>query len=538
MSDEAVSTWKKILRLLRLSPLSLAEKCRIEFGAAIVFILALALLIPYLWMSKLTEKTSLDSGRAVAYTLYQHHFQLGDLSKGLSPLNEKGQADTTSAPAVEWIRFGKTDEKLRKLTDDQRHIIKKLKDEEHEVDRYWITYKQRDNRSNYIRIVRASEGCTTSGCHNVNGSAAPFSRDEAIGAIVVQTPARELDKTFSLNRLWIIVAGLLAGTGAVVTFYVIVQRVILRPVRQLRALVNNVAEGNLDVRSAIKTRDEYERLAEAFNKMLDRLQESQEKLRQANRQLDAKIVELSDRNIELFKANKIKSEFLANMSHEFRTPLNAILGFAEIFREKADALDAEKSRRYAEHIITSGRQLLSMINDLLELAKAEAGKIELHIEKTSIPELCRGLAAFVSPLTEKKKIKVRLTVDETIPLIQTDPGKVQQILYNLLSNAIKFTPDSGRIEIVASLPDEKTVRIAVTDSGAGIAEDDKEKIFEKFRQIDGSITRESAGTGLGLAISKELALLLTGSLGLESRPGEGSTFWLDIPVVTAENNGK
>ena len=196
--------------------------------------------------------------------------------------------------------------KLLKLTDDQRHIIKKLKGEEHEIDRYWITYKQRDNRSNYIRIVRASEGCTVGGCHNVNGSAAPFSRDEAVGAIVVQTPARELDKTFSLNRLWIIVAGLLAGTGAVVTFYIIVQRVILRPVRQLRALVNNVAEGNLDVRSAIKTRDEYERLAEAFNKMLDRLQESQEKLRQANRQLDAKIVELSNRNIELFKANKIK----------------------------------------------------------------------------------------------------------------------------------------------------------------------------------------------------------------------------------------
>ena len=123
------------------------------------------------------------------------------------------------------------------------------------------------------------------------------------------------------------------------------------------------------------------------------------------------------------------------------------LGFAEIFREKTDSIDAEKASRYAEHIITSGRQLLSMINDLLELAKAEAGKIELHIEKTSIPELCRGLAAFVSPLTEKKKIKLRLTIDETIPLIQTDPGKVQQILYNLLSNAIKFTPDSGRIEI-------------------------------------------------------------------------------------------
>jgi two-component system sensor histidine kinase BarA len=538
MSDEAVSIWQRILRLLRLWPLSLAEKCRFEFGAAIVFILALALLIPYLWMSKLTEKTSLDSGRAVAYMLYQSHFQLADTGKGLAPLNEKGSASAKSVPAAQWIQFGKTDEKKLALTDEQMLAIKELKTSENEQDRFWITYRGRDNRSNYVRVVRATEGCTAIGCHNTNGSAVPFGHNEAIGAIVVETPARELNKTFSLNRLWIVVAGLLAGTGAVVTFYVIVQRVVLRPVRQLRALANNVAEGNLDVRSAIKTRDEYERLAEAFNKMLDRLQESQEKLRQANRNLDAKIVELSDRNIELFKANKVKSEFLANMSHEFRTPLNAILGFADIFRERPDSLDAEKARRYAEHIIASGRQLLSMINDLLELAKAEAGKIGLHVEKTSIPELCRGLAAFFSPLTEKKKIKLRLTIDETIPLIQTDPGKVQQILYNLLSNAIKFTPDSGRIEIKASLHEEKMVRISVTDTGSGIAAEDRETIFEKFRQIDGSITRETTGTGLGLAISRELAGLLAGLIGLESSPGEGSTFWLDIPVVTAENDAK
>ena len=156
-----------------------------------------------------------------------------------------------------------------------------------------------------------------------------------------------------------------------VAFYSIAQRIILRPIRQLRALVGNVAEGNLDARSAIKTGDEYEKLSDAFNEMLDGLQESQEKIRQANVQLDAKIAQLSDRNIELFKANKLKSEFLANMSHEFRTPLNAILGFAQLLREKpADA--PEKSKRYAENIIASGRSLLNMINDLLDLAKAQA----------------------------------------------------------------------------------------------------------------------------------------------------------------------
>ncbi len=313
-----------------------------------------------------------------------------------------------------------------------------------------------------------------------------------------------------------------------IAFYTIIQRVILRPIRQLRGLVNNVAEGNYDIRSSIKTGDEYERLSEAFNHMLDNLMESQHKLERANQQLDAKISQLSEKNIELFKANKLKSEFLANMSHEFRTPLNAILGFAELLREKPDA-EAEKSRRWAENIISSGRSLLNMINDLLDLAKAEAGKMEVRIEKTSIPQLLEGLTAFFSPLSEQKMLKVRLEVDENIPLVQTDSPKVQQILYNLLSNAIKFTPERGRILIKAVLTDT-TVRISITDSGPGISPEHQDKIFEKFRQLDGSITRKGEGTGLGLAICRQLADLLAATITLHSVIGEGSTFMLDLPI--------
>ncbi|MHC4571395.1 MAG: sensor histidine kinase, partial [Planctomycetota bacterium] len=275
--------------------------------------------------------------------------------------------------------------------------------------------------------------------------------------------------------------------------------------------------------------------ANAFNHMLDGLQAAQEKLRQANKQLDDKIAELSERNIELFKANKIKSEFLANISHEFRTPLNAILGFAEILREKPGSLTNDKGRRYAENIITGGKNLLNMINDLLDLAKTEAGKMELHIEKTFVSKLCKAMVASFSALTKKKKIKVKLLVDDNIPPLMTDAGKVQQILYNFLSNAVKFTPKNGRIEIRAAMADEKTARIAVSDTGPGIAAPDKEKIFEKFRQADGSITRQSTGSGLGLAISKELAAMLAGSIGMESEADKGSTFWLDIPVTITKN---
>ena len=331
-----------------------------------------------------------------------------------------------------------------------------------------------------------------------------------------------------------IVAGLLAGAGAIVTFYIIVQRVILSPIRQLRAIANNVAEGNLDVRTNISTADEYEKLSNAFNHMLDSLQESQQQLRRANKDLDAKIVELSDRNIELFKANKLKSEFLANISHEFRTPLNAILGFAEILRDKP-AADIDKSRRYAENIITSGRSLLTMINDLLDLAKAESGRIDLHMSRTSIPELCENLQVFFTPLAQKKQLSLNLYCDKDVPVITTDAGKVQQILYNFLSNAIKFTPEQGRIDIRATVDDEKkTVRVSVSDNGPGISPEDQEKIFEKFRQIDGSITRQSTGTGLGLAISKELAKLLGASISVKSQLGHGATFSLDVPIVIIE----
>ena len=241
-------------------------------------------------------------------------------------------------------------------------------------------------------------------CHNPQGSAGAFSLHENVGAAILQTRSvgGELRKMVFMNRIWTVMAAVLGATGAMVAFYWITQRVILRPIRQLRALANNVAEGNLDVRSSIATGDEYEKLAEAFDHMLDHLQAAQEELREANRQLDGKIGELSERNIELYKANKLKSEFLANMSHEFRTPLNAILGFAQVLREKPGLLKKEKGQRYAENIITSGNRLLTMINDLLDLAKAQAGKIELHIEQASVLQICESMVSSFSLLAQQE----------------------------------------------------------------------------------------------------------------------------------------
>jgi two-component system sensor histidine kinase BarA len=526
---------QRVLRFLHLTPLSLAEKCRIMFGAAVLFSLTIALLIPYIWMRQLNKSTLLQTNQARAKAvLFSSHFRLTKSSgeTTLPELNEQGAAKEPNQPGIVWVRFQREQDKndFSKLSSVQRRLLTALMSSGTRDEAIVLSRVNDALQSDYVRVFRATDRCVS--CHSPQGIAAAFTPKENIGAAIIQTPGigGQWGWMILMNRVWIIVAGVIGGTGAIVAFYWITQRVILRPIRQLRAMANNVAEGNLDIRSSIATADEYEKLAQAFNHMLDNLQAAQEKLRQANRQLDAKIGELSERNIELFRANKLKSEFLANMSHEFRTPLNSILGFAQVLREKPGLLRRDKGQRYVENIITSGNGLLNMINDLLDLAKAQAGKMELRIEQTSLVQLCEAVVSSFSLLAKKKKVKIQMEVDKSVPLLTTDAGKVQQVLYNFLSNAVKFTPLKGRIDVHAFLLDEKMVRIAVTDTGCGIAEADRAIIFDKFRQVDGSLTRESAGSGLGLSICKELAAMLAGSIGLDSEVGKGSTFWLDIPV--------
>ena len=539
---------QRLKNLKRVWPLSLARKVQATFGAAVILVLTLALLIPYVWMGKLTTQGLLDAERSRSNILLDRHFQLKEASRTLTALDDAGRQRDPNDSEITWIRFTEDANGLPELTEETKKEIEKLLEDQDRDDH--IFFPAERGETNYVRIFRATDSCIS--CHTKEGTASPFDLGKPIGVALIRSRglAAERDNTVFMNRIWIIVAGLIGGTGAIVTFYVITQRLILRPIRQLRALANNVAEGNLETRSAIATRDEYEKLATAFNNMLDVIQATQQKLRQANKQLDTKIAELSGRNIELFKANKIKSEFLANISHEFRTPLNAILGFAQVLREKPVGLKKDKARRYAENIITSGNSLLNMINDLLDLAKARAGKMDLHIEKTSVADLLEAVASEFSLLTAEKKIKLGLSVDPDLPMLVTDVGRVRQILYNFLSNAVKFTPARGKIEIEAMFPSPGTqstgpegrmIRIAVTDSGCGVAGSDKEKIFEKFRQADGSITRESTGSGLGLTISTELAAMLAGSIGLESPPKrrkKGSTFWLDIPITLTGEDDK
>ncbi|MDM8007543.1 MAG: HAMP domain-containing sensor histidine kinase [Phycisphaerae bacterium] len=366
----------------------------------------------------------------------------------------------------------------------------------------------------------------------------PSTSHPLVGIIDISLPAPITDELRFLTRAILVLAGMLAGFLAILVFYLISQRLILAPVRELTALAGQIAGGDLQARASLQTGDEYEKLSDAFNDMLVRLEQARAELETANRSLDAKLGELAETNVALFESNRVKSEFLANVSHELRTPLTSIIGFADLLRDSmlgGGQIDVSRAARFADNILVSGRGLLDLINDLLDLAKIEARKIELHRTIFSLRDVCEALCDFVRPNMDKKSLVMTTDMDENLPMMNSDAGKLRQILFNLLSNAIKYTPDRGSVRLeVRVIADGQRVRLAVIDTGPGISPEDQGRIFEKFHQLDSSVTREHSGSGLGLAISKELCTMLGGTIRVESELGQGSRFIVELPVECPE----
>jgi signal transduction histidine kinase len=352
------------------------------------------------------------------------------------------------------------------------------------------------------------------------------------GVVFVKLPMEQTNKAINRNRAILIATALVTAILAMFASWTIVRYIIVRPVKHLREVSDAIAAGRLNIRSRIQTGDEFEELSHAFNRMLHNLVAMQQELRDVNDDLDKKVDELAQANMALYEMNCIKSDFLATMSHELRTPLNSIIGFSEVLSGNEQLSD--KQRRYASNIQNSGRMLLGMINDILDLAKIESGKMEVRADDFSVREVCESLAVQMRPMAERKNVDLECRLDEAIPLVRQDPGKLRQIVYNLLSNAIKFTPEGGRVTLSARA-EGRSIVLAVADNGIGIAAEDRDVIFEKFRQagIPGQsadvLTREHQGTGLGLSIVRELARMLGGDVTLDSEPGRGSTFTVAIP---------
>ncbi|MCH7812814.1 MAG: HAMP domain-containing histidine kinase, partial [Planctomycetes bacterium] len=511
------------MRPARWLNISLATKCRLLFGGAVLLILAAALYVPLDRMGSLTDERYVVRAQQMAQAarlttdfqgnnwkqaqthLDQHwpaYAKAAGLDSGVPQLYPASTAYIVALFGIKGFKY---------------RSIARFRAEPNKLFTYKIDTD--DTGRTLVRLAMAVRA----------GPTDPYP-GELKGMIYVETPEDPEQAFFNL----VVAAGsaLAAGLLALLVFYLITQRLILSPVRKLRRLAEKVTSGDLDARSQIATGDEYEALGEAFNDMLVHLKATQEELRTINKSLDTRLGELAETNVNLFEANKLKTEFLANVSHELRTPLVSIIGFAELLRDAATSPPVDKRRpaRYADNILTSGRMLLDMINDLLDLAKIEAGKIDLHVSRFSMADVCDALMDFVRPLAEKKNLQIGSSLDDDVPALRSDSGKIKQILYNLLSNAIKFTPSGGRVDLHVGLASPGQIELTVSDTGPGIPAEKQAVIFEQFRQLDASATREYGGTGLGLAITRELSRMLGGSIRVESVEGQGSTFIVVLPI--------
>ena len=422
-----------------------------------------------------------------------------------------------------------------------------------------VEYRQRVRTSegrpvyDYYQPFRNREGCSNSICHRADPSGGaigdprpslagisapgglPWAEGDLMGVVRVTIPTGPLQRQVSLYWNALLAVAIVTGFLAMIAFYVTIRYLIVRPLKHLRDVSDAVSHGNIALRAEIHTGDEFEWLGVAFNRMLRHLVTIQNELRQVNTDLDAKVDELAQLNMQLYEMNRIKSDFLATMSHELRTPLNSILGFSDVLGS-IDSLD-ERQKRYVQNIQKSGRMLLDMINNILDLAKIESGKMDIRLSEFGIEQVIAAQCDMARPLTEKKNIDLETEIQPDLPAVVQDQARVQQILNNLLSNAIKFTPEGGRIMVTAHRSERGGLLLRVIDTGVGIAREDQQVIFEKFRQgrtamPDGDpMTREYSGTGLGLSIVKEMCRLLEGEVSVESELGTGSAFTVRLPWV-------
>ena len=309
---------------------------------------------------------------------------------------------------------------------------------------------------------------------------------------------------------------------------------LVAPILELASAARSFAEGRFERPLEPRRNDEVGVVTAAFSEMAVRLErahrELEGKVRERTAELKRKNVELAMQNEKALEASRLKSEFLANMSHELRTPLNAILALSELLRDEVlGPLPTEEQKRQVAMIHRSGENLLGLINEVLDLSKIEAGKMEIDYQHVEIQAEIESTIEQMRGLAAAKGLGFRFSPDGE-GRVWADPGRIRQVLTNLVSNAIKFT-ENGGVEVLSRLdPGEEILVIEVRDTGVGIDPKDHDRIFQEFRQVDGSVTRRFGGTGLGLAISRRLARLMGGEVALESAVGKGSTFRLEVPV--------
>jgi signal transduction histidine kinase len=514
---------------------TLERKIRLIFGLMILLIIISALFWPWYQMEALVgvqdRVSAREMARAAWLTLHMPTLS-GDITReqidelaAKAPLAAKSG---TEQPRI--ITLNPTPGKHAGLPQDavEKHWLEQFAAER---DLPFREDRPQFDKSGPIYYRYAYPLRATAACIDCHGTADPSLKSgDLLGAIVVAFPTEEARLQIKINRAILIGAAFITAILGMLAFYGVVRLVIVQPVTHLKRVADRVSEGNFHVRADLQTGDEFEALSRSFNRMLQRLEASREELRRANQSLDQKLEELARANVSLFEMNQVKTKFLTTMSHELRTPLNGVLGFADLLEENEAIRNDPKMARYVTNIQSSGRLLLDIINDILDLAKIEAGKMEAKLGQVSPLDLCETTMAMVRPMVGPKDLRLELEVAPDCPIMTTDANKLQQILFNLLSNAVKFTA-AGVVHLTARPLDAQTILFQVSDSGPGLSAAQQKIIFDRFSQVDSGHTRQYGGTGLGLSIVKELVDLLGGDVAVQSEPGQGATFNVTLPIV-------
>jgi len=534
-------TFKKLM-----GETSLERKCRFLFGGGLMLLITGSFYFYAQLNTSLLQKQNASTARKfVAPTLARAHWNVGAKPVGKTTSQEppktfrddpirffQTEADSDISFEGGVYRVDNPEERRKRLPDAPDYdVLKSIRNSPQGSE--FTQVRANDDGSEtfwYYRGVYASQSCTR--CHN-HAEAKP---GELIGVARIGIPLQETNRELAQNNMILLALAIVTAFLAMLAAYLIVRYVIVKPVLHLKDVSDGIARGTLDLRADIRTGDEFEELSHAFNRMLRHLVTVQDELREVNSDLDGKVDELAQVNLQLYEMNKLKDEFLATMSHELRTPLNSILGFSEILAG-AENLN-ERQKRYLNNIRLSGEDLMTRIGDVLDLAKIESGKMSVQPIEFSVADLVERQIGSLMPLAQKKNIDLSENVSEEITPVYQDYGKVQQILTNLLSNAIKFTPEGGRVRVAAGRcpGSEDDFLLIVEDTGIGTRLPEQETIFEKVRQgkltpgQEDAMTREYGGTGLGLSIVKELSKLLGGEVSLESEFGKGSRFTVRLPI--------
>jgi two-component system, NarL family, sensor histidine kinase BarA len=517
---------------------SLERKCRFLFGAGILLLLTAA----FWWYASRTENVAYLEATKTCRVLATEAFEAEHLKRRLGAkkwqeLEELSKQNMPKALPSYWsdIIIPKIPHHLDPKEVD---LIKEFQNDPEKNEDSWIPPAKTGEESrsiHYYGAIRASKQglAGLSPTPEELKAYGDVKENDLLAVVKVILPTKSIEEEINVNRALLISTALVTAVVIMIGSYLIIRYVIVKPVKHLKEVSDAISAGQLNVRSEIQTGDEFEDLSHAFNRMLRSLVSMQDRLKKANTDLDRKVDELAQANMALYESNRLKSDFLATMSHELRTPLNNILGFSEVLLA-SDSLN-EKQQRWIRNVQSSGDRLLNLINDILDLAKIEAGKMKLRLEEFRIQDVCDGMVNTFRPLAEKKNIDLRSLVEPDIPLLKQDQAKLQQILSNLLSNALKFTPEGGRV-LLKTEADAHHLALTVTDTGVGIAAEEQELVFEKFRQSGNPLTREHAGTGLGLSIVRELCKLLGGEITLESELGRGSIFQVRLPLQLGEES--